>query len=133
MDKGVVGYGLVKDDFTIEEHDLASFVYMNDAVNYIEMRRGGEISDKKIYYVDVRDEGKNTLRYLYDPAEGKLLSPEDLQMKRWDISVSGYQVTATQEFDEDGEYDFTTENKTCFHMMQQSVSNRDISNMDIQI
>ena len=43
MDKGVVGYGLVKDDFTIEEHDLASFVYMNDAVNYIEMRRGGEI------------------------------------------------------------------------------------------
>ena len=56
MDKGVVGYGLVKDDFTIEEHDLASFVYMNDAVNYIEMRRGGEISDKKIYYVDVRDE-----------------------------------------------------------------------------
>ena len=34
-------------------------------------------------------------------------------MKRWDISVSGYQVTATQEFDEDGEYDFTTENKTC--------------------
>ena len=35
-------------------------------------------------------------------------------MKRWDISVSGYQVTATQEFDEDGEYDFTTENKTCF-------------------
>ena len=107
MDKGVVGYGLVKDDFTIEEHDLASFVYMNDAVNYIEMRRGGEISDKKIYYVDVRDEGKDTLRYLYDPAEGKLLSPEDLQMKRWDISVSGYQVTATQEFDEDGEYGYT--------------------------
>ena len=33
MDKGVVGYGLVKDDFTIEEHDLAAFVYMNDAVN----------------------------------------------------------------------------------------------------
>lgn len=114
MDKGVVGYGLVKDDFTIEEHDLASFVYMNDAVNYIEMRVGGEISNQKIYYVDVRDEGKDTLRYLYDPAEGKLLSPEDLQMKRWDISVSGYQVTATQEFDEDGEYDFTTENKTCF-------------------
>lgn len=71
MDKGVVGYGLVKDDFTIEEHDLASFVYINDAVNYIEMRRGGEISDKKIKHV--------------------------------------------------------------FHMMQQSVSNRDISNMDIQI
>lgn len=113
MDKGVVGYGLVKDDFTIEEHDLASFVYMNDAVNYIEMRVGGEISNQKIYYVDVRDEGKDTLRYLYDPAEGKLLSPEDLQMKRWDISVSGYQVTATQEFDEDWEYDFTTENKTC--------------------
>ena len=55
MDKGVVGYGLVKDDFTIEEHDLASFVYMNDAVNYIEMRVGGEISNQKIYYVDVRD------------------------------------------------------------------------------
>lgn len=47
MDKGVVGYGLVKDDFTIEEHDLASFVYMNDAVNYIEMRVGGEISNQK--------------------------------------------------------------------------------------
>ena len=57
IDKSVYGNGLVKDDFTIEEHDLASFVYMNDAVNYIEMRVGGEISNQKIYYVDVRDEG----------------------------------------------------------------------------
>ena len=71
MDKGVVGYGLVKDDFTIEEHDLASFVYMNDAVNYIEMRVGGEISNQKIYYVDVRDEGKEELQYQYDPEEVK--------------------------------------------------------------
>ena len=91
MDKGVVGYGLVKDDFTIEEHDLASFVYMNDAVNYIEMRRGGEISDKKIYYVDVRDEGKDTLRYLYDPAEGKLVTrgSADEAMGYFGIRISG--------------------------------------------
>ena len=82
MDKGVVGYGLVKDDFTIEEHDLASFVYMNDAVNYIRMRIDGEITNHKIYYMDVRDEGKDTLRYLYDPAKGKLLSPEDLIIER---------------------------------------------------
>lgn len=44
MDKGVVGYGKFTDlGEAIEEHDLAEFIYMNDAVRYIEMRISQEI------------------------------------------------------------------------------------------
>ena len=111
MDKGVVGYGVFTDDFgaKIEEHDLAEFMYMNDAVRYIEMRRDADFSENKIYYMDIRSKGKDTIRYIYDSAERHL-------HKGLHITIPGYTVGGkyeyeTDEYEEEPDYDF--ESRKC--------------------
>lgn len=116
MDKGVVGYGRFTDlGEAIEEHDLAEFIYMNDAVRYIEMRRDADFSENKIYYMDIRSKGKDTLRYIYDPAERQLQSPEDILHKGLHITIPGYTVGGKYEYEADGyeeepDYDFESRN-----------------------
>ena len=104
MDKGVVGYGVFTDDFgaKIEEHDLAEFIYMNDAVNYVEMRIDAELTGNKVFYVDIRDEGKETIRYIYDPAERQLQSQDDILHNGLHITIPGYTVGGKLEYETDG-------------------------------
>ena len=117
MDKGVVGYGKFTDlGEAIEEHDLAEFIYMNDAVRYIEMRRDADFSGNKIYYMDIRSKGKDTLRYIYDPAERQLQSQEDILHNGLHISIPGYIVGGKYEYEADGyeeEPDYNYESRQC--------------------
>lgn len=117
MDKGVVGYGRFTDlGKAIEEHDLAEFIYMNDAVRYIEMRRDNDISENTIYYMDIRSKGKDTLRYIYDPAERQLQSPEDILHNGLHITIPGYIVAGKYEYEADGygeEPDYDFESRRC--------------------
>lgn len=118
MDKGVVGYGVFTDDFgaKIEEHDLAEFMYMNDAVRYIEMRRDADFSENKIYYMDIRSKGKDTIRYIYDSAERQLQSQDDILHNGLHITIPGYTIGGkyeyeTDEYEEKPDYDF--ESRKC--------------------
>ncbi len=118
MDKGVVGYGVFTDDFgaKIEEHDLAEFIYMNDAVGYIEMRRDADFSENKIYYMDIRSKGKDTLRYIYDPAERQLQSQDDILHNGLHITIPGYTVGGKYEYEADAyeeEPDYNYESRQC--------------------
>lgn len=117
MDKGVVGYGKFTDlGEAIEEHDLAEFIYMNDAVRYIEMRRDADFSGNIIYYMDIRSKGKDTLRYIYDPAERQLQSQEDILHNGLHISIPGYIVGGKYEYEADGyeeEPDYNYESRQC--------------------
>ena len=107
MDKGVVGYGKFTDlGEAIEEHDLAEFIYMNDAVRYIEMRRDADFSGNIIYYI----------RYIYDPAERQLQSQEDILHNGLHISIPGYIVGGKYEYEADGyeeEPDYNYESRQC--------------------
>ena len=112
MDKGVVGYGRFTNlGEPIEEHDLAEFIERNDAVRYIEMRRDADFSENKIYYMDIRSKEKDTLRYIYDPAERQLQSQEDILHKGLHITIPGYTVGGkyeyeTDEYEEEPDYEF---------------------------
>ena len=117
MDKGVVGYGRFTDlGKAIEEHDLAEFIYMNDAVRYIEMRRDNDFSENTIYYMDIRSKGRDTFRYIYDPAERQLQSPEDILHNGLHITIPGYIVAGKYEYEADGyeeEPDYDFESRRC--------------------
>ena len=104
MNMGVVGYGVFTDDFgaKIAEYDLASFKYMDDAVRYIEMRRDTDLLGGKIYYMDIRYMGKDTIRYIYDPAEKQLQSQDDILHNGLHITIPGYTVGGKYEYESDG-------------------------------
>lgn len=53
--KYTCGYGLCKNDFRIEQVELASFVNENDAYQFIRMKFDNDISNRKIFYVDAAD------------------------------------------------------------------------------
>lgn len=114
MGKYVVGYGKVKDDFTIEERELASFLYQNDAELFIRSHSDANdiLSYHRVYYMDILEERKEPVRELYCREDGKLLTSDEVERKGG-IIVAGYRVTATEEFEQDGEYDFSTEDCVC--------------------
>ena len=114
MGKYVVGYGRVKDDFTIEERELASFLYQNDAELFIRSHSDANdiLSYHRVYYMDILEERKEPVRELYCREDGKLLTSDEVERKGG-IIVAGYRVTGFEEFEEDGEYDFSTEDCVC--------------------
>lgn len=141
MDKGVVGYGVFTDDFgaKIEEHDLAEFMYMNDAVNYVEMRIDAELTGNKVFYVDIRDEGKETIRYIYDPAERQLQSQDDILHNGLHITIPGYTVDGKLEYETDGyeeEPEYYYDSNRCVsykeaERIKQSMINQGYTDIDI--
>lgn len=142
MDKGVVGYGVFTDDFgaKIEEHDLAEFIYMNDAVNYVEMRIDAELTGNKVFYVDIRDEGKETIRYIYDPAERQLQSQDDILHNGLHITIPGYTVGGKLEYETDGyeeEPEYFYDSNRCVsykeaERIKQSMLNQGYMDIDIE-
>lgn len=114
MDRYVVGYGRVKDDFTIEERELASFLFKNDAETFIHGHSEANdiLSYHRVYYMDILEDRMEPVRELYCRETGKLLTSDEVERKGG-IIVAGYRVTATEEFEQDGEYDFSTEDCVC--------------------
>lgn len=86
------GYGLCKEDFTIEQVEIASFVHENDAYQFIRMKFDNDLSNIKIYYVDAADG-----RYFMDTRNRTFTT--DINK----VCVWGYRVYA--EFESYEEYD----------------------------
>ncbi len=104
------GYGLCKNDFTIEQVELASFVNQNDAAEFIKMKFYNELyTGNKVFYVD-GDLG----REFYDSKLNSFTSNLE------NIYVDGYRITGIFEkvfdFHQDEDYDEPyrwTESRIC--------------------
>lgn len=99
------GYGLCKEDFTIEQVELASFINENDAYEFIRMKYNNDLSNTRIYYVDAHDG-----RHFMDTKYREFVT--DINR----ISILGYRVYA--EFENLDEYvfhneDIDTESRCC--------------------
>ncbi|MBQ8165418.1 MAG: hypothetical protein IJZ96_00115 [Lachnospiraceae bacterium] len=98
------GYGLCKEDFTIEQVELATFVDENDAYQFIRMKFDNDIFNSKIYYVDAADG-----RHFMDTRHSEFVT--DINK----VCIWGYRVYAEfesrYEFDED--VDIETESCCC--------------------
>jgi len=89
MKKYNCGYGQPKDNWSIENVALASFVNLHDAYEFIKMKHINGIAEKRIYYVDVDDK-----RMFYNERTNNF-TPE---LK--DIYIFGYEIIAELESDD---------------------------------
>lgn len=96
--KYTCGYGLCKDDFSIEEIELASFVNINDAYEFIKMKYFNDYSSDRIYYVDA-DQGREYYNKKTNEFTGEFKK----------IDISGYEITAGFEYDAREDYTEETE------------------------
>jgi len=98
------GYGLCKEDFTVEQVELASFVNENDAYQFIRMKYDNDISNRKIYYVDAADG-----RHFMDTRHREFVT--DINK----VCIWGYRVYAEFESQDgfDEEVDIETESCCC--------------------
>ena len=87
-----VGYGLCKEDFTIDQVELASFINENDAYQFIRMKFDNDLSNTKIYYVDAADG-----RHFMDTRHSQFVT--DINK----VCIWGYRVYA--EFESQDEFD----------------------------
>lgn len=105
-----VGFGLFKENMTIEEEELAAFVNLNDAEKYIKTRIDNDLfSSQKVFYIDTQvQDGSSmlTVRYIYDNKQHKLIEGNEVLSGKSDIYITGYEVFADYE-DEEGNYDYT--------------------------
>ncbi|MCM1083324.1 MAG: hypothetical protein NC428_07590 [Clostridium sp.] len=101
------GYGQCKDDFTIEEKELAAFADVFDAMQYVENKYFNAVGDKNIYYLDLwQEKAMQTVRYIYDTKRQKFIEGNELVSGKGDVYVMGYEVSADY-YNEEGEYDRT--------------------------
>ena len=100
------GYGDCKDNFTIEQAEVASFLSKDDAYNFIRMKYSDLLCGYRIYYVE-----SNQGREYYNSQTNNFTN--DIK----DINVFGYEITAEfmYDFREDyhEEVEWETETSSC--------------------
>lgn len=108
-----VGYGLCKDDLTIEDIPVAAFTNERDACHFIETKQDDLGSGIKIYYLDrpVQDGfGMMQVRYIFNRDTHEFVEGTEAK----GIKITGYEVYATYEYGtEENEVEYDTEHIIC--------------------
>lgn len=108
-----VGYGLCKDDLTIEDIPVAAFTNERDACHFIETKQDDLGSGIKIYYLDrpVQDGfGMMQVRYIFNRDTHEFVEGTEAK----GIKITGYGVYATYEYGtEENEVEYDTEHIIC--------------------
>lgn len=115
----IIGFGLCKEDFTIEENKVAAFLSQKDAEAYVRNIRWNDLSfNSKVFYVDAQVQDKLsmlTVRYIYDNKQDKFIEGNDIVSSRKEIYIPGYEVSAAfiNEENEEDVYEYS-ETTVCF-------------------
>lgn len=112
-----VGYGLCKEDFTIEDVPVADFMKGKDAEMFIKARTYDPLSfdDERIYYIDrpVQDGQKMIpVRYIFNRNTNEFVEGTEAK----GIKIPGYDVYAT--YYDDMEEEYYTEHTICISYQQ---------------